>query len=594
MRPVYDMLTAVSARRSGHMPGHKGCSPFGAADLYALDTTELPNTDDLYAAEGGLCEAMRLYAQAAGAAKTIFLHNGSTAGNHVMLQLYARDDETVLLPRNAHLSAVNACVLGGMRVKWMPVRCTPDGYCYLAEEDVLAALRANPDARAMLLVRPDYYGGAMREDVFRRIAAAAHRQGTKVVVDEAHGAHFPWCDGMTSAGALGADAWVQSVHKTLMGLTGSAVLHLADSADEKRAWTLLRREQTSSPSFLLMLSIDDSRAWMEENGRARLRALSETVNDVRRRLVGTPYHDACAEWANLPVCFDPTRLVISAPQGGKCLAEQLREAGLDVEMADERRVVLILSVMDDTAEIRRLPELLANIPAAEKKAVCAAELDAGHAGSRADPASGGDGGGNPRAAGQSGGENRGGGGRAVSAGNPAACARRTGDAGNHQAIAGSRDAGALRRRRRRFAVRKCVIFDLDGTLTRSEEGIWNCVRYAAEKLGFPVPDAATLRKFIGPPLGWSFMEYMGMSEEMANKAVSTYRERYEAVGLFENRVYPGIRRLLRRLKRDGWYIGIATGKPQRSSERIIEHFGLNRYITKIVGPKDGAVRTRNC
>ena len=101
-------------------------------------------------------------------------------------------------------------------------------------------------------------------------------------------------------------------------------------------------------------------------------------------------------------------------------------------------------------------------------------------------------------------------------------------------------------------MRKCVIFDLDGTLTRSEEGIWNCVRYAAEKLGFPVPDAATLRKFIGPPLGWSFMEYMGMSEEMANKAVYTYRERYEAVGLFENRVYPGIRRLLRRLKRDGW------------------------------------------
>ena len=337
------------------MPGHKGRSPFGAADLYALDTTELPNTDDLYAAEGGLREAMRLYAEAAGAARTIFLHNGSTAGNHVILQLYAREGETVLLPRNAHLSAVNACVLGGMRVKWMPVRCTSDGYCYLAEEDVLAALRANPDAKAM------------REDVFRRIAAAAHQQGTKVVVDEAHGAHFPWCEGMTSAGAFGADAWVQSVHKTLMGLTGSAVLHLANAADEKRAWTLLRREQTSSPSFLLMLSIDDGRAWMAENGRARLRALSEAVSDVRRRLASTPYHDAYADWANLPVCFDPTRLVISAPQGGKRLEEQLREIGLDVEMADERRVVLILSAMDDTAEIRRLPELLANIPVEEKK-----------------------------------------------------------------------------------------------------------------------------------------------------------------------------------------------------------------------------------
>ena len=150
MRPVYDMLTAASARRSGHMPGHKGRPPFGAADLYALDTTELPNTDDLYAAEGGLREAMRLYAQAAGAAKTIFLHNGSTAGNHVMLQLYAREGETVLLPRNAHLSAVNACVLGGMRVKWMPVRCTPDGYCYLAEEDVLADVA---DCDAMIVRR---------------------------------------------------------------------------------------------------------------------------------------------------------------------------------------------------------------------------------------------------------------------------------------------------------------------------------------------------------------------------------------------------------------------------------------------------------
>jgi phosphoglycolate phosphatase len=94
-------------------------------------------------------------------------------------------------------------------------------------------------------------------------------------------------------------------------------------------------------------------------------------------------------------------------------------------------------------------------------------------------------------------------------------------------------------------MRKCVIFDLDGTLTRSEEGIWNCVKYAAEKLGFPEPDAPTLRKFIGPPLGYSFREYMGMDDATADKAVETYRERYNVVGLFENRVFPGIRRLFR-------------------------------------------------
>ena len=67
-------------------------------------------------------------------------------------------------------------------------------------------------------------------------------------------------------------------------------------------------------------------------------------------------------------------------------------------------------------------------------------------------------------------------------------------------------------------MRKCAIFDLDGTLTQSEEGIWNGVRYVAEKMGFPEPDAETLRKFIGPPLGFSFREYMGMDEEMAEKA----------------------------------------------------------------------------
>ena len=132
-------------------------------------------------------------------------------------------------------------------------------------------------------------------------------------------------------------------------------------------------------------------------------------------------------------------------------------------------------------------------------------------------------------------------------------------------------------------MRKAVILDLDGTLTQSEEGIWNSVKYAAEKLGFPEPDTATLRKFIGPPLAYSFQEYMGMDAAMAEKAVETYRERYNVVGLFENRVFPGIRRLMRTLKREGWYIGIATGKPQKTSERVVAHFGLDKFVEKICG-----------
>ena len=136
-------------------------------------------------------------------------------------------------------------------------------------------------------------------------------------------------------------------------------------------------------------------------------------------------------------------------------------------------------------------------------------------------------------------------------------------------------------------MRKAVIFDLDGTLTQSEEGIWNSVKYAAEKLGFPEPDAPTLRKFIGPPLGYSFREYLGMDDATADKAVETYRERYNVVGLFENRVYTGIRRLLRTLKQEGWYIGIATGKPQVTSERVVAHFGLDKFVDKLCGPTGG-------
>ena len=136
-------------------------------------------------------------------------------------------------------------------------------------------------------------------------------------------------------------------------------------------------------------------------------------------------------------------------------------------------------------------------------------------------------------------------------------------------------------------MRKCVIFDLDGTLTRSEEGIWNCVKYAAKKLGFPEPDAPTLRKFIGPPLGYSFREYMGMDEALADQAVEAYRERYNVVGLFENRVFPGVRRLMRTLQREGWYIGVATGKPQQTSERVLAYFGLDKFLSKICGPTGG-------
>ena len=131
-----------------------------------------------------------------------------------------------------------------------------------------------------------------------------------------------------------------------------------------------------------------------------------------------------------------------------------------------------------------------------------------------------------------------------------------------------------------------ILFDLDGTLTQSEEGICNCARYAAERMGLPAPDESTLRKFIGPPLFGSFQQYMGLSPEKAQEAIEIYRERYNTVGLFENRVYPGIRYTLRALKKAGAHLGVVTGKPIGPTTRILAHFGLGKWMESVVSAAD--------
>ncbi len=138
-----------------------------------------------------------------------------------------------------------------------------------------------------------------------------------------------------------------------------------------------------------------------------------------------------------------------------------------------------------------------------------------------------------------------------------------------------------------LTMEKWVFFDLDGTLTRSEEGIWNCAKYAAERMGFPVPSEETLKKWIGPPLIWSFQHLMGMTEEQAWKAQEIYRERYTAVGKYENRVYPGIRNLLRILRENGIRMGIVTGKPEKPTRDILEHFELAKFFECCACATDG-------
>lgn len=136
-----------------------------------------------------------------------------------------------------------------------------------------------------------------------------------------------------------------------------------------------------------------------------------------------------------------------------------------------------------------------------------------------------------------------------------------------------------------------ILFDLDGTLTDPKVGITGSVAYALESFGIHVENHDDLCCFIGPPLLDSFMEYYGMSEEDANRAIAKYRERFSVTGLFENEVYHGIPQLLRQLKDAGKTLIIATSKPAVFSQRILDHFDLSQYFTFLSGSElDG---TRN-
>lgn len=138
---------------------------------------------------------------------------------------------------------------------------------------------------------------------------------------------------------------------------------------------------------------------------------------------------------------------------------------------------------------------------------------------------------------------------------------------------------------------KAILFDLDGTLTESGEGITKSVRYALEKLGKPAPPLEELRVFVGPPLMEQFMKYADLDEEGARLAVKYYRERYSTVGIFENRPYPGVEEMLAELRAKGYSLAVASSKPERFVLQILEHFQLRDYFDEVVGSEMDGRRT---
>lgn len=129
---------------------------------------------------------------------------------------------------------------------------------------------------------------------------------------------------------------------------------------------------------------------------------------------------------------------------------------------------------------------------------------------------------------------------------------------------------------------KTILFDLDGTLTDSGEGIINCAILALEHFGLPIPDREEMRSFVGPPLHESFIRH-GVPADKTDEAIRVYRSRYVPIGAYENTPYPGIRELLEELKAEGHTLYVATSKPEEMSVKILEHFDLAKYFDRICG-----------
>jgi len=248
-----------------HMPGHKNSRAFFNAILPCLDVTELKDTDDLYAASGVLERSMERAAKVFGADHTFFLTNGSTAGILAVITACVKEGEEILIARNAHRSVYGGLILSGAYPRYIYPSVTDYGFSGGAGvEQVTEALMKFPGIRIAVITSPTYEG--VVSDI-RGIAKACHEKNIPLIVDEAHGAHFKFHTNFPeTALSMGADAVVQSMHKTLPALGQSALLHikgaLIKKTDVLRALQLI---QTSSPSYAMMATMDRTIGLLEKD-----------------------------------------------------------------------------------------------------------------------------------------------------------------------------------------------------------------------------------------------------------------------------------------------------------------------------------------
>jgi arginine/lysine/ornithine decarboxylase len=367
-KPLYDALKALSDSEPLrlHMPGHKGQGQGLFRDVCRIDYTEITPTGNLYTMEGPIGPAEDLCARFAGAGEALFFSCGSTQGIYTMLSEAVGLGGTLLLERGCHKSVYQAMALLDIapRYFYAPELPGKDLSGPVTVEILEEALERNPEAQAVFLTSPTYYG--VISDI-ASLSQLCHRKKIPLLVDEAHGAHFPAL-GLPSAAKQGADLSVVSTHKTWPALGSSSVLYIGRDAPFSKAH--LKETSTifgtTSPSFSILASIDSGREALEGNFGEKYRETSKWTEIFRKTLAKNTPFTALEPGEGLTL--DPCRLTIDVSPWctGFAAAKALEQQNIFVEMADQRYLVCILTCCDDQETFSRLLEGLQHIPLGEE------------------------------------------------------------------------------------------------------------------------------------------------------------------------------------------------------------------------------------
>lgn len=268
-----------------HMPGHKR-KPL-LHHCYEIDITEIDGFDDMHHPEGLLKEFQSYMKEIYHTKGSYFLVNGSTGGILAAISGAVELGGELLAARNCHKSVYNVAFLRNLKTHYLYPQYDENWGCFthISPEDVEKSMEKYPSCKAVMIVSPTYEG--VVSDV-AAIAEVVHRHGGILIVDEAHGAHFPYLEDFPkSAVDCGADIVIQSVHKTLPALTQTALLHVCGSdALQKKVEQYLSIYQSSSPSYVFLSSIEECVLWMEEHKNTIGKAYSRDLKRLRQQIAG--------------------------------------------------------------------------------------------------------------------------------------------------------------------------------------------------------------------------------------------------------------------------------------------------------------------